>query len=211
MLWKDTTSTYNQKQDSQLKKHTDWRVDQVKNKPWSHCVVWKSICEATMLGFIFEHSSNHTADVRKVLYYTVLSLWYSSLSALSFTEGGPIVFWILNESPVCTLDVQSQGKELAAQAHTASPGWPGLIRYSFLLGASSFRNPVLCNAMLNKTFPYVHYPELKTRAYQRFNGQSVTERLWASGYSHADVMGCLRWGGRKTVCIHDKDVFTVSV
>lgn len=71
-----------------------------------------------------------------------------------------------------------ENSNLSSAAPTVAAGSdPGLISYPFLLGAASFfGNPLLCNAMLNKTFPYVHYPELKTRAYQRLNGQSVTER-----------------------------------
>lgn len=71
-----------------------------------------------------------------------------------------------------------EGKEKALLLQQKQTGsHPALIRYPFLPVASSFGNPVLYNSMLNKTFPYVHYPELKTRAYQRLNGQSVTERV----------------------------------
>lgn len=76
-----------------------------------------------------------------------------------------------------TLDVLSKGKEYLLLLRKRLGSDPAMIRYPFLPFASPFGNPVLCDAMLNKTFPYVHYPELKTRAYQRLNGQSVTERV----------------------------------
>ena len=112
------------------------------------------------------------------LFWTTLTLWFGCIfnpRVKSYRIGR---IWIVDETPV--------GKEkllLLSSAETACVGSDPVSR----LDTRSYQSPplfgnlVLCNAMLNKTFPYVHYPELKTRAYQRLRGHSVTKRVWARG------------------------------
>lgn len=127
-------------------------------------------------------------SANKPWYYCAFPVHDLDLSTFSGPAGGPVVLHVsvsvsLKLYAVCAQRSRSRRSSfpsLLLPEHTAAVGSdPALIRYPFLLVASSCGNPVLCNAMLNKTFPYVHYPELKTRSFQRLRRQSVTERLGA--------------------------------
>lgn len=109
-FWKDTTGTTT-KRDFQVTTHFERGGDQVKVKEKS---TWIAMCGMKMniwdtaVGFLFEQTSHPTPYVKKAWCYTVLTLFitFNPSRRPYSTE----CIWIVNWTPVGTLDVLGEGK-----------------------------------------------------------------------------------------------------